>query len=318
MKTIKIALVGTPYDYPDSLLPLVIRNLGYSIQWARPAACDLLIFGAFYRPREKRYRWLPKPVRPLAVNVEKMLKNDRHNRKNKPVRLFHTAENIRHDAVEADYAISFDLSVNSSRHFRFPYWMEMVDWSHEGLTGNQNPRFGQLLNIAKLMQPLGNSYLNRPLKAAIFSSHLREPRATLVNSLKNFVPVDGFGPHFNRDIIDHHNSGIKKFDTLQNYALNLCPENGLYPGYYTEKIPEAFSSGCLPLTWTDTNVCVDFNPQALINLEPMSWQNFDPLKDILNSPARLKTFSEQPLLLQAPSIQPLREFLINVVQDAVS
>jgi hypothetical protein len=257
-------------------------------------------------------------IRPLAVNVEKMLKHDGNNRKHKPLRLFHTAENIRHDAVEADYAISFDLSVDSNKHFRFPYWMEMIDWSHEGLVGNQNPRFGQLLNIAKLMLPLGDYYLNRPLKAAIFSSHLREPRATLVRSVSDIIPVEGFGPHFNREIADHHNSGFKKFDTLRNYALNLCPENGLYPGYYTEKIPEAFSSGCLPLTWTDTNVCVDFNPNALINLEPMSWQKFEPLKDILTSPTRLKTFSEQPLLLKTPSIEPLREFLIKVVQDAVS
>ena len=49
----------------------------------------------------------------------------------------------------------------------------------------------------------------------------------------------------------------------------MCPENGLYPGYYTEKIPEAFYSGCLPITWADENIVADFNSRAFLNLEPL-------------------------------------------------
>jgi hypothetical protein len=219
--------------------------------------------------------------------------------------------------VAADYAISFDLSVRNSKHFRMPYWMEMVDWSHEGVHGNQNPRFGQLLSIARMMQPLGNEFLKRPRRAAIFSSHLREPRATLFGAVESIILVEGFGPHFNKSILYHQNSGFNKIDVLQNFAFNLCPENGLYPGYYTEKIPEAFVAGCLPITWTDTNVCADFNPKAFVNLEPMSWQNFAQLPDILNSPIQLEAYAEQPLLLKAPSIEPMKDFLGEVVKQAL-
>jgi hypothetical protein len=240
------------------------------------------------------------------------------SRSNAPLSLFHTSENIRHDAVAADYAISYDLSVHSERHFRFPYWMEMTDWSHEGLFGNQNPRFGQLLTISRMTQALGNDFLGRPRSVAIFSSHLREPRATLVRAVESFIPVKGFGPHFDKDILDHHQSSFNKVDILQDFAFNLCPENGLYPGYYTEKIPEAFIAGCLPLTWTDTNVCADFNPKAFINLEPMSWQDFEPLKDIINSPAQLESYAEQPLLLNIPSIEPMKDFLREIVRQALS
>jgi hypothetical protein len=318
MKTIKISLAGTPHDYKQGLLPVIIRNLGYDIQWVKSALCDLQIRGPFFRQNEKQYRWLPRPARPLASSIEIALKGSLGTRSNAPLSLFHTAENIRHDAVVADYSISFDLSVQSNRHFRFPYWMEMIDWSHEGLRGNQNLRFGQLLNISRMMQPLGNDFLRRPHRVAIFSSHLREPRATLVRTVESFIPLEGFGPYFDKSILYHQQSVFTKVDVLQNFAFNLCPENGLYPGYYTEKIPEAFVAGCLPLTWADTNVCADFNPKAFVNLEPMSWQDFEPLKGIINSPAQLEAYSDQPLLLNVPSIEPMKDFLLEILLQALS
>ena len=318
MKTIKISLIGTPHDYHQGLVPLIIGHLGYRIQWVQPSQCDMQIRGPFIRQDKKQYRWLPKPARHFASNIERALKDGLGSRSNAPLSLFHTAENIRHDAVEADYSISFDLAVQKDRHFRFPYWMEMLDWSHEGLVGNQNPRFGQLLSLSRLMQPLGNNFLTRPRSVAIFSSHLREPRTTLVRAVESLIPLKGFGASFDQHIIDHHQSGINKVDILQDFAFNLCPENGLYPGYYTEKIPEAFIAGCLPITWTDTNVCADFNPAAFVNLEPMSWQDFEPLKVVLNSPAKLEAFSEQPLLLDTPSIEPMKDFMREIVRQALS
>lgn len=318
MKTIKISLAGTPHDFKQGLLPLIIENLGYQIHWVKPARCDLQIRGAFFRQDKKRYRWLPRSLRPLASNLVHAVKDGWNSRSSAPLTLFHTAENIRHDAIVADYSISFDLSVQSDRHFRFPYWMEMLDWSHEGLLGNQNLRFGKLLNISRMMQPLGIDFLKRPRKVAMFSSHLREPRATLVKAVGSLIPLDGFGPYFDKSILYHQQSGFNKIDVLKDFAFNLCPENGLYPGYYTEKIPEAFVAGCLALTWADANVCADFNPKAFINLQPMTWQDFEPLIDILNSTPQLEAFAEQPLLLKPPSIEPLKDFVREIVRQALS
>jgi hypothetical protein len=90
----------------------------------------------------------------------------------------------------------------------------------------------------------------------------------------------------------------------------------MYPGYYTEKIPEAFFAKCLPITWADENVKVDFNPHAFINLAPMSWCGFSPLKDIVNTPHVLAQYASQALLLQAPSILPFRDFVKRVLEDA--
>ncbi len=318
MKNIRIATIGSPIDYRQSLLPIITQSLGYQVNWVAPKESDLLIVGPFANPNPKKLSWCPKPLRPAAKPLNQFLTRVMGIRKNAPLKLFQSGENIRHDIHQPDYSISFDLNIESDKHFRLPYWMEMIDWSHEGIRGNQNPRYGQLLTIERLMQPLGSSFLQRKRVAAFLSSHMREPRNTLFNAVNRVLPVSGFGPYFNKDIKSHHLSGIVKEVLLRDFAFNLCPENAMYPGYYTEKIPEAFFAKCLPITWADENVKVDFNPDAFINLAPMSWCNFSPLKDIINSPQALDQYASQALLLKAPSILPFRDFMKRILQDASS
>ena len=132
------------------------------------------------------------------------------------------------------------------------------------------------------------------------------------------MPVTGFGEHFNQNIENHHQSGFLKYPLLQEFGFNLCPENGMYPGYYTEKIPEAFFADCLPITWADENVKVDFNPNAFINLAPMTWCDYAPLNEIINSSQTLEGYTSEALLLNAPSIFPFRDFVKRILEDACS
>jgi Glycosyltransferase family 10 (fucosyltransferase) C-term len=310
-KLIKIASLGLPHDYSRGLLPLIINHLGYGIDWVKPKAADLVIYGPFWASRRPKLRWLPRVLRPY---FEQDLDPNRHS---SPLRLFHTYENLRHDAVLADFSISFDLGVSNPNHYRFPYWMDLVDWSHEGIKGNQNPRYGRLLNLDRLLAPLGNHFLEKPGRAAFFSSHLREPRKTLYEILSAQLPVDGMGPGFNGAISDHHQSGFEKFDVLKNYRFNLCPENSAYPGYVTEKIPEAFMADALPISWVDTNATVDFNPEAYINLLPNAWQGYDHFMSKLGDRIYLEHFVSQSLLITRPSIEPFKAFVKNIVQSAL-
>ena len=312
MKSIKIATEGVPHDYQSSLLPIIIQTMGYQIDWVNADAADLLIIGPFYKKNQKPHRWCPKPLRPL---LSKSIETLGTGRKQAPLKLFHTQENERHDYVDADYSISFDLGVQSNHHFRFPYWMEMLDWSHEGIVGNTNPRYGELLNISTLMSPLGDQYLKRGGTCAMLSSHLREPRGSLFKAVEKIVPTQGFGAFFDKEIKDHHSSGFLKRDVLKEFSFNLCPENGLYPGYYTEKIPEAFYSGCLPITWADENIAVDFNPSTILNLQPLFKSDFQDLENILLSTAGMEAFQSQSLLTEPPSIEPIRSFLKTLLNE---
>lgn len=317
LKPIKIATLGVAKDFQDSLVPLIIKSLGYAPLWTAPSHCQLLIYGPFFEEKRKK-SWIPKPLRPLLSAEARNDQGQKKFRTNQPLSLFITGENMRHDFQNCDYSISFDLGISNPNHFRMPYWMEMIDWSAEGVIGNQNPRFGQLLNLDRLCSPLGEDFLNRPQKAAIFASHLREPRGTLLELVKRQMEVVEFGRSFNPQIKNHTESGLIKFHELQQFAFNLCPENGMHPGYYTEKIPEAFMAGCLPITWADENVRVDFNPNAFINLAPMTATSFVEFAEILHSKNKLSTYAEQALLTERPSLQALMHFLNNIIKTALS
>jgi hypothetical protein len=308
MRIIRIALEGTPNDYPLSLLPLVIKHLGYHIEWCKSTQADLKILGPFQK-RTQFKNYIPKPLRPFFIAQKK---------NNNFLTLFHTQENIRHDLINADFSISFDLGVIDKNHFRLPYWMEMIDWEHEVITKNVNLRYGRLLSLDRLMQPLGNDFKHRLQKIAFITSHLNEPRKLLYKRLNSLVPIEGFGPHFDQTIRSHHQSSFKKFELLQNYAFNLCPENSLYPGYVTEKIPEAFYAGCIPLTWVDSNVVCDFNPKAMINLMPMVHEDFLGFKKFLSSSISHKNLAEQSLIIRTPSLEPFKLFLMEVLRQASS
>jgi hypothetical protein len=314
MRSVRISTAGCPSDYSHGLLPIIAQSLGYQLDWVKPSQADLLILGPFMRPGAKKLKWCPKPLRSSLQSALNWMPL----RASAPLKLFHSAENLRHDTIPADYSISFDLNISSANHFRLPYWMEMIDWSHEGVVGNENLRYGQLMKIERLMQPLGNRFLEKKKAAAFLSSHIREPRKTLYEAVKKVIPVTGFGVHFNKNIENHHLSGFLKHTLLQGFGFNLCPENGMYPGYYTEKIPEAFFADCLPITWTDENVKIDFNPNAFINLAPMTWSDYAPLSEIINSPRILEGYASQALLLEVPSIFPFRDFIKRVLEDASS
>lgn len=315
-KTIRIAGLGVPHDYRTSIVPLMIEHLGYRIQWTSALSADLVIYGSFYDVNAPRLRWLPRAWRQKAAQWVDMVDQQLSKRKMPPVTLFHTAENLRHDHIKADFAISHDLDIDSDRHFRLPYWMETIDWSHEGLVGNRNPRYGELLKLERLQAPLGDQFLKRAQKAVLITSHLREPRAACLLALQELMPVDGMGPYFNKDIKHHHTSDFRKSDILQQYAFNLCPENGMYPGYVTEKIPEAFAAGCLPITFVDESVRVDFNSKAFMNLAPMLGNNFEQLEGLLKLKDRLEDYANQPLVIGSPNTVGLQNFLGLIAASA--
>ena len=149
LKPIKIATLGVAKDFRESLIPAVIRGLGYAPVWSTPTNCDLLIYGPFFEGKKVR-NWVPKPLRSLFKSETGNTQDQKVAKVNQPLSLLVTGENVRHDFQNCDFAISFDLGISNPNHFRMPYWLEMVDWSKEGVTGNQNPRFGRLLNLDRL------------------------------------------------------------------------------------------------------------------------------------------------------------------------
>lgn len=122
--------------------------------------------------------------------------------------------------------------------------------------------------------------------------------------------VDGFG----------RASGVtdprSKYEILEPYVFNLCFENSMFPGYYTEKIVQAWAAGTIPLYFSDTLVKSDFNKAAFLNRNdfPTLSAFLSAVKDVLASPERQEAIWRQPLLVKEPTLAPAVEFLRTAVR----
>jgi hypothetical protein len=303
--------IATRYQYKDFkrtvFYHLLSQESPTELVEVQPKNADLVIYGPFSRFPKIVGRFVKRKAahEPLVIK----------GRQSQPVSVYHTIENTRHNNL-FDYSVGFDFPTNSS-NFRFPYWMESIDWSHEGVSRPAPLRVSQYFKIEKLQQPLGNFLSGRNGKCAAFFGQLSEPRKTILEAVQNAIDVDGFGPAFDSAIKNSQSGGNFKDEVLAEYSFNLCPENGLFPGYYTEKILEAFASGCLPLTWVEKNVSSDFNPDAFVNLLDFAPSGYKELRDLMSDPKSLDAYKSQSLLHHTPSIEPLRDFVKQIVSDCL-
>ena len=292
--------IGGDFIWPDSIIALILKErYGSEIKLTSFDRCDLAIYGPY-----------PEPHRSFLCRAfQRFQKASSHE----CIRLHITMENERPQYDKYEYFIGFDLGITNPNYLRFPYWMFVLDWPQLKAVGETYSRFGHLLSIDRLLEPLGSGFLERKRRAAFLTTHLREPRKSIFDLISETIPVDGFGRAFDSSVHHHKGSNLPKSEILASYAFNLCPENSMHPGYYTEKIPESFSSGCLPLAWSDPLVAHDFNPDAVINLYGMNRQNQPEWSARLKHTAYLSQFADQPLLKQRPSLLPLENFIDRVI-----
>ena len=116
------------YQYPafksTVFYRLLVSESPTPIEIVRPAAADIIIYGPFGRQIKAFGPFVRRRGRQGLVDVR--------GRQNRPLHVFHTIENMRHNDLY-DYSVSYDFSLNSTKDIRFPYWMESIDWSHEGV-----------------------------------------------------------------------------------------------------------------------------------------------------------------------------------------
>lgn len=324
MKKIKIAsLWNATVNLNSSLIVNLIKFItNKEIEFVKIKDCDILIIGPY-----EQQSVLSIAKRRVA---NKILKNDsiKKNypnldiyllkRKFSPLKIYLSFENYQFPNVKYDYAVTSCMGINDENHLRLPLWKELIDWSNTGIiraTDDFAKRFYRYYDLEAMVIPSPNSFLDKERKFCMITSHLSEPRKSIFNKFSRKFKVDGYGPCFNKNIKDHFSNPIKKIDILKNYAFNLCPENSLYPGYYTEKIPEAFLGGCLPISWTDQNVKYDFNTNSFINLLDYSHNSYEEIIDKLNDDLFLKKFIDQPLLLKKPNLDNEIKFVKKIIDS---
>ena len=322
MNSIKISELWTAgiETIQNSIFFLLLQQISNKpISFTKPSKADILIIGPYNLNRipQRINKFILRKLNNSKINetyelyYRKLLFS-----KNRPLTLFYCHENIRYDRVQTDFSISYDYSPNNKNHLRFPIWKENINWLSENIIREKSfiiNRYGEFYDINKLRSPL-NKFNNKKKNMCIFSSHMDEPRYSFFSLLKNHFQIDGYGPYFNKNIKNHNISGFYKKDILKNYFYNLCPHNDIYPGYYEEKVPESFLSGCLPITWADSNICKDFNPKAFINLNDGFFNDYKNFVSKIKDDNYLENFLKEPLINYKLDLSKEREFASRILK----
>jgi hypothetical protein len=316
MKKIKIATLWIG-NFRESLIFKLIENVtNKKIEIVSIENSDILVFGP-YDPHyvKRKFFNLVKKKFHFVNNVFPNLDLYLLNRKIKPLRIFYSHEAYTLPDIYYDYSITTHLGLSNETRLRFPLWKNLIDWSHLGIKRELNQfikRFDNFYNIKELMSPQGDFFMRKNREICLFSSHLNEPRKSMYFSLLKNFRVDGYGSYFDKKIKDHNSSLFSKKEILKKYAFNLCPENILCPGFYTEKVPEAFLAKSLPITWSDSNISFDFNEKSFINLLNYSKNNYLEINSLLKDDNFLKKFTTEPLLLKEPNLTEEIKFLKKI------
>jgi len=228
---------------------------------------------------------------------------------------FITGENRENPEKLARKFISFRTPINSSE-VRFPYWQWYINW--QGIEISQPyKRFSEIYSVPQLMEPISKNYgkiskdsfEKNPPKAVLLTSHLKRHRLKLYLNCRISIGCDLYGKKYTPITKD-------KKELLSQYQINLCPENYVGQGYITEKIPEAFLSGCIPVTYCNPDdLILDFNHKAVVNLYGLSgFQIRKKLKEISSDFEVFSALRNEPLLLNIPDNEPLIKLLSKKVE----
>ena len=324
MKTIKISSLFNFADLNSSIIFKLFESLSKKkIEYVNPGQEDILFIGPYdiNSIKKRSINFFLEKLKILKLR-EKFPNIDIYSfkRNYKPLRIFFSYENCRYDSIKADYYITSDFGVFTENHLRFPSWMDYIDWSaSENIYRNSNTlnshRFGSYWNLDDLVKPLGEDFLRKKKEFCMFTSHLIEPRKSIYLKFSKNFKVDGYGPYFNKSIKNHNYSDFKTQNILKDYAFNLCPQNSLYPGYYTEGLVNAFVSKVLPVTWADKNINLDFNEKSFINLLDYTSSNYEEICNLMKDQNFLKKFAVEPLLFKKPNLEKEKNFIQKIISN---
>ena len=168
---------------------------------------------------------------------------------------------------------------------RLPYWWNYLDWPQFPRPITSYQRYGRLYSLEKLLAPIPKSR-RRLDKACWIGSYINEPRRSLLRHAESTFGLDVFGA-VGAPV------GGPKVEVLEKYRFAVGAENSLGIGYDSEKIPEAWDAGCIPVS--------SF-------IQPLS--DFNPLALNLSNP---EDSTRHPLLLKEPNPAPVLDYLKRIL-----
>jgi hypothetical protein len=223
--------------------------------------------------------------------------------------IFFTGENERPPFGDWDCYLSFDLNSYGGKNAYLPLW-----WltSSDLIRPTVSPYLGRSITLDEMLAPRQSNYGNRKKFCVAFIGKAYPFRMQAIAALSAIGKVDVFGGIA-------RNSGkkvaLEKYETSQKYKFVFAFENDLFPGYVTEKAPEAWATGAVPLYW-GSDPSGYLNQKALINMANFkNLEGFvDHVADVAVSPKSWESIACQPILSKRPNINDV----ISVLRTALA
>ena len=220
-------------------------------------------------------------------------------------------ENQRPDYRRYRFSFSSDFDSYGGRNCRLPVWYAHIRWPGlipEGLRRDLKASHGfePPVELDSLLQPRpAPSAADRELFCCLVARNPEAHRMMCAERLSKIGRVDLFGAIAGKPVRRSKN------EILAPYRFNLCFENSIFPGYYTEKPLQAWVAGCIPLYYSDRWCSLDVNPKAMINrMDFISIDEFvRHVASINASPEAMKELYDQPLFTKRPTLDPAIKFL---------
>ena len=176
-----------------------------------------------------------------------------HSSYKNAVKLFISLERVLPDFSECDYAIGSYLIENmGDRYMRKPWTFPIIS------------KYETLYNISQYWEEKGviSNKTEKKFCGWVVSNGGCSERNRFFEMLSKYKRVDSGGGYMN-------NVGGKvrnKMEFLAHYKFSICFENSKEYGYGTEKLPQCFNSGSIPIYWGDDSMVQIYNNKSYIHI----------------------------------------------------
>jgi hypothetical protein len=179
-----------------------------------------------------------------------------------------------------DLIVGFRYTNLDKKILRFPLWLMYYDYYSTSIS---------LDNTTDIVSYIERKYIentkkNKNIFATIVARHDREGQRTkLCNELSNYESTNGLGKIMSPGDFRNNTKKIgcsseDKINYISQGIYNICPENSVYEGYFTEKIFQAFEGGTIPIYWA-----IDLPEKGLINENKYCFCNINNEKEMTDS-----------------------------------
>jgi len=230
--------------------------------------------------------------------------------------IFFTGENERPPYGDWDCYLSFDSNSYGGKNAYLPLW-----WitSSDLIRPTVSPYLGRSLTLDEMLIPRKVNFKERKKFCVAFIGKAYPFRMQAIAALSAIGKVDVYGGIARNT---GKKAALEKFETSQQYKFVFAFENDLFPGYVTEKAPEAWATGAIPLYW-GADPAGYLNQGALLNLE--KFRDLDEyvarVGEVAGDSQTWSSIASRPILAKRPSLDEvlsvLRKALAPLVKDRI-